>query len=80
MIIDALHEVNKLEWSVMLANSEKEHDGLRMSEYRAFKHHCACLKVFKVNVVTQLLTFPRFAFDLSVWMFGVMYDASDIIT
>ena len=53
MIIDALHEVNKFEGSVMLANREKEHDGLRVCDIRASKHHCACLEVLEVHVVTE---------------------------
>ena len=43
-------------------------------------HSCACLEVLKLYVVTHNPTSVVCAFDLSVWMFGVMHDASDVVT
>ena len=53
-----------------------------MSDGLTSIHSCACLEVLKLYVVTHYITtlFAWFAFDLSVWMFGVVHDASDVVT
>ena len=53
-----------------------------MSDGLTSIHNRACLEVLKLYVVTHYSTTPAvwFAFDLSVWMFGVVHDASDVVT